>query len=75
MAGFSLRTEDEGMPGLLVKMSVIILHLLHDGVMDGSYGSSLLYGSVENWFVVCHHFGCGGTCSLQGHFFWQSRYS
>lgn len=54
MAGFSLRTEDDGMPGLLVNISVIVLHLLHDGVMDGSYGSSLLYGSVEDWFVVCH---------------------
>lgn len=59
VADFCLRTEDDGMPGLLVNISVIVLHLLHDGVMDGraswSHGSSLLYGSLYcvqiYWFL------------------------
>lgn len=83
VADFCLGTEDDDMPGHLVNISVIMLHLLHDGVMDGraswSHGFSLLYGSLYcvqiYWFVVCHHLGHGDTCSMQGHFFWQSRYS
>lgn len=39
MADFSQGTEDDGMPGLLVNVSVIILHLLHDRVMDGIAGA------------------------------------
>lgn len=77
MADFCLGTEDDGMPRLLVNISVIILDLLYDGVMDGrapwSHGSSLLCGSLYcveiYWFVVCHRFGCRWYLQPAGTFF------
>lgn len=64
------------MPGPLVNISAIILHLLHDAVMDGRApggwvplsckGVCVVYRSIG---LLCEtHFGCGGTQSLEGLF-------
>lgn len=64
------------MPGPLVNIYVILLHLLHGAVMDGRApgawvpphckGNCIVYRSIGLLCVT--HFGCGGTQSLQGLF-------
>lgn len=64
------------MPGPLVNISAIILHLLHDAAMDGRAAGggclspvrgSALCTDLFGFFYV-NHFGCGSTQSLQGLF-------
>lgn len=82
MADFSQGTEDDGMPGLLVNISVIILHLLLDGVMDGIPGAMAPPSSMS----VCIMLRSTGLlcvtildvvvpAACRDIFFCQSRYS